>query len=133
MSQKAIPAMMAPQKKAALLRRLKVIAPRWAAELKKKKDDEGIAKPAPDLNIRASRCCIVGEAHGFSNQYMDMFFCVTGSPCWECTRSANNLVPLVYDVVSNIKTCAVANRHDQEKAWQDLEPFIEHFNKEHKK
>ena len=112
------------QQKIILLQRLENISPQWAKHLSTHDGYTSIAHPAPHLHIVNNSCCIVGEAHGFNNDYVHH----TSKQCPTCIGFNIGVMRLVYSYRGN------ANRKERyETAWKCLKRFIEHFEIVHKK
>lgn len=117
---------------------IKRISPNWSKLLEEAKNFKDltpvkITDNGEMLNIAQANCCIVGEAHVFSNRYYNM-------GCQTCT----DFSMLFYDLT-------LAN--DKKDSWTDdqilslsqylglsgmnevqmLQAFCDHFDKEHKK
>ena len=128
--------MISEQRKTELLQQLEQISPQWTAVLRKKADHHTVKNPLPNLNIMNTCCCIVGEAHGFSDKYEltipendDEEDDYIEDQCQQCDSYCTRLIGLAHNIYATNQKGEPKN----EKSWSALEGFIEHFNGAHKK
>lgn len=121
--------MITEKRKQRILSELQPIAPQWAEILEKQDGNAYLVVPNSDLNIHSPSHCIVGEAHGFDGMYnldIDNEFCNT------CHRAATNVVSVTIPRNTQLLN-AVTKQVQYDKAWIDLDRFVKHFTKVHKK
>ena len=94
------------------------IAPLWAAKLKDdfKNIKEKCRRGDQELDMTVYECCIVGEAHGFNEDYTSTF---SFHRCRMCKDFAKR-----FDDISDI-----LNEEQYEIA---KEQFVKHWNEKHK-
>ena len=126
--------MISLQKKKEMLEQLRSISPLWTKVLANKKDDEDVGQPGGKLHIGDAACCIVGEAHGFDDDYTHTILNIEdGTACMACDKFCVKLVPLVYNINVSSARPSISFRLIHEKSWTHLENFIKHFKEKHSK
>lgn len=103
--------MIREKRKQRILQQLKEIAPKWAHQI-----PSGLyasVYKGKQLDIGLCDKCIVGEAHGFKNNYAHQD---TPGYCKECYRFCGDVTD---DITDNYN-------------WGQLDDFIKHFKRCHK-
>ena len=107
--------MITEKRKQGILQRLKEIAPGWADLIPQHRTADRYKDR--DLAIWNCRCCIVGEAHGFKPDYSHED---QSEHCKKCSDFCCNLTK-------------VLDSDAKDKPWENLDKFVGHFKRCHKK
>ena len=117
------------EQKKHLLWELSYIAPRWAKVLLNHDGSTMLKRPDGRLDIIDDQYCIAGEAHGFTDNYVqgELEYC---SLCDEYSIKMANIG--LSDVVNNEKTFDDDKISPRDASYNALKSFIYHFNNVHK-
>ena len=121
------------EEKLELLKQLGEISPQWSQYLLTLMTKIDYIPPPEHLNLLNPKTCLTGEAHGFSDDYvyfadLKSLHYNTSKSCKECDRFGDRFYEII-DTTSEI------NYHESRLnyIWGNLENFINHWKKVHKK
>lgn len=121
------------EEKLELLKQLGDISPQWSQYLLMLTKKIDFVPPPEHLNLLDPKTCLAGEANGFSSSYVyfeDLKGLHYNTPksCKKCDRFGDRFYEII-DVASEI------NYHESRLnyVWGNLENFINHWNKVHRK